>query len=404
MNAEMSSLKMFIERIKNVSFFQRLFYWKAVRNQLIDAAADVSYLQNQLTNLQTTTNQLQIQLAGYTENNKNLSAHNNQLQLELATLKEKLYTTEKDYRTIKEECIRLQQEDEFRRGEHANAMFTLQSIKEQIQEERSAEIEERNEAEIARIHKLKETWLNHQLSVRNTIKAICSKHTIEYMDQVPFKGEPDNTLRICGEYIVFDAKSPAGDDLTNFPSYIKDQAEKAKKYTRQDGVKTDMFFVVPSNTIEILPQTCFCLGDFTVYILSLDTLEPVILCLQKIEEYEFADQLSPDERDNICRLLGKFAHLTKRRIQIDHFFAKQFIEVAYKCENGLPADILEKVMEFEKSEKLNPPLEKRTKAINTRELEKEAIKLETEAGSRGIYIEHITISSGLNELPLYKAE
>lgn len=404
MNAEMSHLKMFLERIKSLSFFQRLFYWKAVRNQLIDAAADVSYLQNQLNNLQTAGNQLQIQLASYTESNKNLVAHNNQLQLELATLKEKLYTTEKDYRTIKEECIRLQQEDEFRRGEHANAMFTLQSIKEQIQEERKAEIDERNKAEITRIRQLKETWLNHQTSVRQTIKAICNRHTIGYIDQVPFKGEPDNTLKICEEYIVFDAKSPAGDDLTNFPAYIKDQAEKAKKYAKQDSVKTDIFFVVPSNTIETLSQTCFYLADFTVYIVSLDTLEPVILCLKKIEDYEFAEQLSPEEREHICRILGKFAHLAKRRIQIDHFFAKQFIEIAYKCENNLPPDILEKVIEFEKSEKLNPPLEKRTKAINTRELEKDAIKLENEAGSKGIVIEDILISSGLNQLPLYKAE
>jgi len=404
MNAEMNSLKLFIERVKSLSFFQRLFYWSTVRNSLVDAAADLSGLNNQLTHIQASNNQLQVQLATYTENQKNLLANNNYLQVELSALKEKLSATEKDYRTIKEECLRLKQEDEFRRGEHSNAMFTLQSIKEQIQEERRMEVEERNNAEITRIRKLKETWFNHQTSVRNAIKGICNKYTIEYMDQVPFRGDPDNTLKICEEYIVFDAKSPGSDDLTNFPSYIKDQAEKAKKYAKQEAVKSDIFFVVPSNTIEIIPQTSFCLGDFTIYIVSLDTLEPVILCLKKIEEYEFAGQLSPDERENICRLLGKFAHLTKRRIQIDHFFAKQFIEIAYKCENNLPADILEKVIEFEKSEKLNPPLEKRTKAINTKELEKDAIQLEMEAGSKGILIEDILLSNGLNQLPLYKPE
>ena len=49
-------------------------------------------------------------------------------------------------------------------------------------------------------------WKNHEDDVKQTIKTICSKHTIEYIDKVPFKGAPDNTLKICGEFIVFDAE------------------------------------------------------------------------------------------------------------------------------------------------------------------------------------------------------
>ncbi len=398
----MDSLKLFLQRIKALSFFERLFGWNAVRNQLIEAAANIISIQNKLDHQQSQANMLQVQLAGCTESNKNLVTGNNQLQLELATLKERLSTIEKEGRILKEECIRLKQEDEFRRGEHSNAMFTLQSIKEQIQQERKTEVEERTNAELARIRNLKETWMHHQTRVKNNIKAVCNKHTIEYIDKAPFKGEPDNALKIGEEYIVFDAKSPGGDDLTHFPNYIKDQAEKAKKYARQDSVKSDIFFVVPSNTLEIIHQTCYCLGDFTIYIVSLESLEPVIVCLKKIEEYEFAEQLSPEERENICRVIGKFAHLAKRRIQIDSFFARQFIEIAYKCETNLPEDILEKVIEYEKAEKLNPPLEKRTKAINIRELEKDTIKLDAEAGSKGIVIEDLLISNGINSLPLYK--
>ncbi|MEZ4997303.1 MAG: hypothetical protein R2758_07535 [Bacteroidales bacterium] len=37
--------------------------------------------------------------------------------------------------------------------------------------------------------------------------------------------KPDNTIEISGEYIIFDAKSPANDDLSNFPTYIKNQAD-----------------------------------------------------------------------------------------------------------------------------------------------------------------------------------
>ncbi|NJO25808.1 MAG: hypothetical protein HC867_08700 [Bacteroidia bacterium] len=141
-------------------------------------------------------------------------------------------------------------------------------------------------------------------------------------------------------------------------------------------------------------------GEHNVYIISVDALEPIILGLKKIEEYEFAEQLSPEDRENICRVLGRFAHLSKRRIQVDSFFAKQFIELAYKCETDLPKDILDSVIEFEKAEKLNPPQEKRVKAIPIGDLDKENKKIKQEAESRGIIIEDESISNSLNELPL----
>ena len=53
-----------------------------------------------------------------------------------------------------------------------------------------------------------------------------------------------------------------------------------------------------------------------VFIVTKDSLEPIILSLKKIEDYEFADKLSPEERDNICRVTdGTFSHA--KQIQID---------------------------------------------------------------------------------------
>jgi len=256
--------------------------------------------------------------------------------------------------------------------------------------------------EIERLKNLKETWKKHQDSAKSIIKTISQRHTVEYIETVPFKGDPDNTLLICDEYVVFDAKSPGGESLGNFSNYLKDQAEKAKKYAKQPDVKTDVFFVVPSNTLDYITTFVYKHGDHNVYIISIDALEPIILSLKKIEEYEFVDQLSPEDRESICRILGRFAHLSKRRIQVDSFFAKQFIELAYKCETDLQPDILKSVVEFERSEKLNPPLEKRAKTIPLSEIETESKKISQEAGVRGILIQDENISNLLNELPLYK--
>ena len=86
-----------------------------------------------------------------------------------------------------------------------------------------------------------------------------------------------------------------------------------------------------------------------------------------MEEYAFADELSPEDRDNVCSVIGKFAHTTKRRIQMDLFFQTEFLNTLDKAKK-LPHDILESVIEFEKAQKLNPPMEKRKKTIYTNEL------------------------------------
>ena len=75
------------------------------------------------------------------------------------------------------------------------------------------------------------------------------------------------------------------------------------------------------------------------------------------------------------------------------------MELVYTCESSLPDDILEKVADFEKAEKLNPPIEKRSKSINTKQLELDVTKLETEIGSKGIVIEDL--SENLNKARLY---
>ena len=437
-----NSLQSFIERIKTINFFQRLFFWRKVRMQLVDAATSLGGMLNELESLRNVKNEINTQLSDCRKDlqlsneqktkleaaqrkyeevisgkekqmadlNKQLTTANadcenfeervHSLLNELAGIKENQRHLQEDLRRAREDCVQLKSEEGTRKAEHSKALATFEKLTEQVRQEREEEKQQLHQQEIDSLRKLKETWSDHQTAVKHAIKTICNRHTIEYVEQVPFRGEPDNTVKICDEYIILDAKSPRDDSTSNFFTYLKAEAEKAKKYTKQENVKSDIFLVVPSNTWDVIRQTCFHLADYNVYILSLDSLEPIILSLKKIESYEFAQQLTPEERENICRVIGKFAHLTKRRIQIDSFFAKQFMEIVYKCESSLPDDILEKVAGFEKAEKLNPPMEKRAKAINTKQLELDVSKLDAEIGSKGIAVEDL--SEGLNGVRLYR--
>jgi hypothetical protein len=402
MSNQLLPVKAFLDKIKNLSFWGRVFEWSSIRRELVDAAAGLATLQTELSAAENSLANTHLHLSVSKETTRNLEHQAQLLTAEISTLRERLQNCQRDLQLEREENIRLKKEEGFRQQRYSEEIASLQSLKQDLQEERAKEIADRHEEEISRLTALKETWAAHQLEVQGRIKLICQKHTLQYIDKAPFRGEPDNTLQICEEFVVFDAKSPAGEDLRNFPLYLRAQAEGAKKYAKIEGVKKDIFLVVPTNTLQVVSQYVYNMADYDVYIVSVDVLEPLILSLCRIEDYEFAEQLSPEERENICRIIGKFAHLSKRRIQIDSFFARQFIELAYRCENSLPADIHQKVLEFEKSEKLNPPQEKRAKAINTKELDVEHGKIETEVSAKGIVLPNEMVAEVLNELSLYK--
>ncbi len=446
MEINFDRIKVLFESLKNIGFFGRLFQWGEVKNQVIDASGDLQKLISMIENLRVENSKLEnnyslekaagkgfqetnVRLAteagvlknseqsltkriedlqnlvtSLTTDNKAYLRRGTELSNDLATTRAKLESFEKEVRELRDDNGNLKKDEQHRREQHSNSVASLKQIQEKFQRDRDLELEERKNEEIARLKRQKETWSNHEDRVSNAIRTICAKYTVEYIDKVPFKGEPDNTIKIIDEFVVFDAKSPASDDLSNFPSYIKNQTESVKKYAKEENVRREIFLVVPTNTLETLETFIYRLPDYTVYIISVDALEPIIVSLKAIEEYEFAQELSPEERDNICRVLGKFAHLSKRRIQIDAFFAKQFLELVYRGEADLPKDILEKVNEFEKAEKINPPIEKRAKQINIKELEIDTTKLNNDANQKGIITENAMLANTINRLPLYTSD
>jgi hypothetical protein len=439
MENSLESLRRLLDRLKSIGFWDRLFRWGAVKSLLVDANGDLQRIapsheslrsaaqkaetqleieRNEMRNLRETVQQVKLESASLRDAGQRLNQEKEELTKQLAALGEKndIYYRrglelkqqhdglEEQLQALRADLTKMKASEEQRKKDYDQSVASLNKFTEDQRQRSEAERAEKHRLEIDRLKRLKETWSNHEHHVKSRVKAICMRHAIEYVEKVPFRGNPDNTLRIKDEYIVFDAKSPLGDDLSNFPSYVKNQVEQAIKYVREEDVRKEVFLVVPTNTLDALEQFEYKLADYTVYVISLDALEPIMLALKKIEEYEFADQLSPEERENICRVIGKFVHLSKRRIQIDGFFAKQFFELVYRSEADLPKDFLDKVVEFEKSEKLNPPIEKRSKQISTKELEAETERLKSEASQKGILTQDSTLSRELNKLPLYNVD
>ena len=437
------NLRALFENIKSLGFFGRLFGWNRIRVINSAAANELNTLDNELNALYEQNRQIQNQLrtayqdldhqksllanlrADY-EILKNAGVNISQVlrnrEVELGALKEsetkniqRIADLDKEIILKNFEVQNLIQEkiekerqlsaflkaDQQKQEQYEHRITELNALKKQLDDDRIRLQGEREEQVRIEFEKMRETWKNHELKVEESIRGICSRHQIEYIDKehVPFPGKPDNTIKIADEYIIFDAKSPLSDDLENFPAYIKAQTEQLKKYVQEHEVNKSLFLVIPTNTLDSISQLYYNLADYVVYIVTIDTLEPVIMCLKKIEDYEFAEQLSPEERENICRVIGKFAHATKRRIQIDSYFCGEFVNILNHC-SCLPDEILTKTISFEKSDKMNPPLEKRAKVISPDQLNKEVRRIRQDADAQDI-----DVGAGgavMEKLPLYK--
>ena len=352
-------------------------------DQFAEKDSRILLLEKEITEKNTTISNLQKELQIAAAKTQNFE----QIKHEKTQNDERLKLVEMERNSLKNENIAYQKAEEGRQKEVSKSIESALTLQKSLENEKVRLNDERVQEKADSLEKMKQMWSDHERDVQNHLQLICKNNVITYISQEEFphpRNKPDSSIEIMDQLIVFDAKSPANDDLSNFPKYIKNQTENLKKYAKHDNVKNDLFLVIPSNTLEVIDQFHYNIGDYNVYIITKDALEPIVLSLKKIEEYEFAEKLSPEERDNVCRIIGKFAHTTKRRIQIDEFFAREFLDTLTKAGSQLPKDILENVIKFENAEKLNPPMEKRNKKILAKDLKEQVDKLEKEMEIREI--------------------
>jgi hypothetical protein len=387
----------FLQEIGHIGFFKRLFSWGGVVARSEMAKADLQMAIDQsnrssgimagyegdIRTKEETINGLQgkFDLVGQhtLAREKRLSELEGEIKSKTALIESTMLRMgglESDVHTMKrnlEEANRslatFRAEESSHIEEYQLKISGLNQLKQELNDDRTRLQQELVLAETKRNEEMKRTWLTHEENAQQTITALCKKHAIEYVgkESYPFKGKPDNAIKICGEYVIFDAKSPQSEDQSNFPDYLVAQAKQAEKYIGEEGVRKELFLVVPSNTVENIVQLCHEFGAYRVYVISLDALEPIILTLKRIEDYEFAEQLSPEERDAICNSVGRLTHLTKRRMQIDAFFCEESMSALMQCKQ-LPDDIAKEVDRYEKAARLNPAQDRGKKKITDKEV------------------------------------
>ncbi len=401
----MNIIKQMLQEMNAIGFWKVLTGWSRIKRWIMNNLLEVQGLIDAGARDREELHETQRELGMTLSTLEATELRVTELVRDKAVLESQMIELRNRLREQDTEVLRLRNADDQRQIEHQKNMQTTRESRDEYLELKRRINEAQLQEQQERFERQRVTWQQHQENVQNKLRLLCEKLTIEYVNEVPFRGTPDNTLLICNEYVVFDAKSPGGEDLSNFSNYLKREAENVKKYAAEENVRSDIFFVAPSNTLETLAQaqtpTQFVFPTHRVYIIPVEALEPVLITLQKIEEYEFAEQLSPEERENICRLIGRMIHHLKRRIQVNNFMDKEALTLANDLETLLPPEFHELVEKIQRAIKLNPPQERSGKDISTVKLEKETKQVEKGMENLGVVPIKGILPLDPNQIPPY---
>ena len=379
----MNTIKQIIQEINSIGFWKIIFRWSSIKNWLVNIFLDLQKVTETAEQEHLDLERANRDLVQLRTAKESIESRVNDLQQDKAVQTAELTSLRNQLRQLESENSQLKSTDEKRYIDHQKSLETLTVFQNGILAEKEMIKNEQQSKVVARLENQKQTWQRHQQDVENKMRLLCEKHTIEYVDTVPFKGDPDNTVMISNLFQVFDSKSPRGEDLSNFTTYLNKEAQNAKKYAEKKDVRSDIFFVVPSNTLEILNQTVYVFEKHCVYVIPAEALEPVLISLKKIEDYEFIGQFTPEDRENICRIIGRLVHNIKRRVQIDISLGKETMSLASDCEKLLPEEIVKEVLLIERAIKVNPTRELKGKEIPLEELKEDLLNAEKNSEKMG---------------------
>lgn len=201
------------------------------------------------------------------------------------------------------------------------------------------EDEERQQRALAERDRL---WAEHEHAVVSLLNELAKKPQYAFTaydnTNLPegFHGtlKPDFLIEFLDQYVIFDAKVSKS---TNMQTYIAEQVKStAKKVKGKEKIYPTIFLVIPTDALKELKKTSYYEEGVMFYVIPPEALEPVLASLKKIATYEFAQEMDPQEREQIVDLVAQFQFHISTRNAHDLFLIQHGIETLSKMEQMKP--------------------------------------------------------------------
>lgn len=255
------------------------------------------------------------------------------------------------------EEVRKQKEFEERIHKLANAERALEDERQRIRREDEAE-QANMLAEQSRI------WNDHEQTVLSRLRETCQKSAIGFtlhdnatLPPLFTKLKPDAVIPFLGQYVVFDAKKSR-----NIRTYIPEQVKStARKYKDLPEIYPTIFFVVPADELRELKTLSYIEEGFSFFVISPESVEPILASLKKIAEYGTIADFDPQDRETIVNLIANYDRHISLQNAANILFTRESITIMNSKE-GLHPEIRKEIANRKEG--------MRTKKLNEAELKK----------------------------------
>lgn len=238
----------------------------------------------------------------------------------------------KENDTLQKDTTKYEAEKEQNQAQQQQLVTQLDNANKALQEERERVVREDEQRRQKELEELDRMWGEHEEVVVSLMSDLCKKPQFNFStfdntnlpEDFSGKLKPDFMVAFLDQYVIFDAKVSKRDNLN---VYIKEQVKKtATKVKGNDKIYPCIFLVVPTLAFRQIKQTHFYEEGLNFFVIAPESVAPILASLKRIESYEFAEQMDPQERENIIDLIAQFDFHINSRNAVEYFLQKHGLE------------------------------------------------------------------------------
>ncbi len=322
---------------------QRLIDLEKERNSLLEERARLSAERDQkLVEMAKVTSELDTEK----ERKSELEGKGKQLFVQLTNNKNELDNLRTESLALKDKVSKYEAEKKQRDAEHEASIKKLAHAHEKFESEQKRVIQKDEEKKALALAERDRLWNDHENQVLATLRDACQKPEIAFKfydnNNLPegYHGhfKPDFLVDFLGQHLYMDAKVSRSENLeTYLKAQFKSTAEKLKKF---DGkIYKNVFFIVPTAAIPSVRKRVEVVEGFTFFVISPESIEPVLSAYKRITDYENIQDFDPEEREKIVEVMANFEHFIRNQNTANILFAQRAFDVLQKKE-ALSDDLL----------------------------------------------------------------
>lgn len=234
---------------------------------------------------------------------------------------------------LSDRVTKFETQAEQQQKKHEDMATKLEEARASLEDERQRIRKEDEEKAQQALEERDRMWNDHEQAVNALLRELCQKPQYAFRSfdnaNLPegFDGslKPDFMIEFLDQYVIFDAKVTRSQDIN---SYIRDAVKStAKKVKSNPAIYPVIFLVIPTDAINEMKQLSFVDGGFSFFVVSPESLEPILSSLKRITTYELADQFDPQERESIVNWIAKLDFHINARNSFDIMLAEMGAEL-----------------------------------------------------------------------------